>query len=1233
MRIAIILFLLQGFFIFNLQSQSHVLVGKVVDSKTGSPIPFVSIGLKDTFKGTSSNELGEFQFRVDTLPIQLVFNHISYKSQEIILRNESAVEVKLIPSEVVLDEVFVKGKKTDKYLYELIRKAFFRVNRYANRGFYGRAYYRQLSKNGEENTELYEIFYDALYSRRGIVNWAIQEGRYALKQAKESDTYIFNKNFTLLCRVLTMMQPESRDIIHPVNQEAEQNYIFKMKHLMDMEGRRIGVISFHPKKGVTGPAMEGDLYMDVDNYDLLKIKGKIRNDQLKFINLKMKGGSWKNYSLSFDMAYKMSSPDTLMLDYISLDQSFDYYLNDEFKHPVTTHALLSFYDYYVPEKRRRLGGRLGGLWRRDRDVLDKIGYNKIFWEENPIVKRTPVEENVIASFERSRGFGSIYLNNKQQLVLKGNELENDNFIVRLTDSLKQSRYASTGEKIYLHTDKSFYISGETLWFSTYLMNASSHTLSSSSGLVYVELIDSSRSVIIQKRVYIEDGGGYGQIDLPDSLNEGLYQLRAYTNWMRNFDQTWYFSKALTVINIKEHLAKEPSENIEERAVDLQFFAEGGDLIEGIPVQVAFKATQPDGKHMDVTGNIYNSSDKIITGFRSEHLGMGSFIILPQAGESYYAVIKGNEQKYRLAELKSSGFSIMVNVMKPKGIELLIKASVDLDNTDFYLIAQMRNVIFYQYKGRLQNQATRVEIPKSEFPNGILHITLFNAGGIPQCERLVFINNEQTPYVKFYNQDNELEQKEQIEVLLQLKDSEGKPIRNARLSVSVTDAGQAPLPEHEEDIRSWLLLNSDLRGNIESPGYYFEGNDKEHRRDLDLLMLTHGWRRFTWKSILKSATPEYVHAHELGINISGRAYSKGTKKVLDQVYLSFIPTSFGIDGMFDAVTDTEGKFSFQNISVSDTTFYMIQAQNEKGHQLEVKAVIDSIGLPDVIFGKDNSVSLPDQFNIQAVMKGDEYRRFIEELLKDKNTIILDEVTVKPQKKRYDGRLHTTPDVVIKVDEKDKHFFNVLQLLQGRVAGLLITGSGESYKIMMRGYKSINDLNTTPLILIDGVPVNSITPASTSADPDPLEANTSEVDLGISALLSLSMQDVERIEVLKGNAGAIYGSRASKGVIAVYTHRGERPNFYSGKQFELQRVRLPGFSIEREFYMPNYHNNTDDLEKPDYRSTLYWNPDVVISKNGWTNFDFFNNDHAKRLQVVIQGITDDGVPVTAVTWIGE
>ena len=137
--------------------------------------------------------------------------------------------------------------------------------------------------------------------------------------------------------------------------------------------------------------------------------------------------------------------------------------------------------------------------KSDRKMLDQVGYNKRFWEENPIVLRTPVEEEIISSFEATNAFGTIYLNDRQQIQLDKDELRNDPFIQQLNIDLRKSKIASQGEKVYLHFDKPYYASGESIWFNSYTVDLSSLILTNNSGVLYVDLISPSGETVLIKR--------------------------------------------------------------------------------------------------------------------------------------------------------------------------------------------------------------------------------------------------------------------------------------------------------------------------------------------------------------------------------------------------------------------------------------------------------------------------------------------------------------------------------------------------------------------------------------------------------------------------------------------------------------------------------------------------------------------------------------------------------------
>ncbi len=1254
-----LIFLFQLVAAFSSLGQKVVVQGKILDAETNDPVPYVSIVLTDLKKGTASNADGEFQFRIDSLPVRLVFSHISYERQEIIVKTPDTLTIRLQPRKILMHEVLVEEDRMGDYLNDLVRKAYFHTLQKSNKAHYGKAFYRQISKNGDDFSELYEIFYDTRFNTSGIDDWAIQEGRYALKTVNVADEYIYNKNFTLLSRVLSIVQLQTKDIIQPVNRDVALYYDLKMEHLIEMEGRKVAVISFMPKPDLTIPAMEGELYIDIDNYDVLKMKGRIRNDKLKFVTLNTREGSWKNYTLSFDMAYKTGPDSTLVLDYITMDQTFDFYLRGVYVNPVETRAFLFFYEYYQPERKKHLGGRLVRFNRRDRNILDEIGYNSTFWADNPVVKRTPVEEEVIKSFEELHAFGSIYLNNRQQLVLEGNELANDVFVMNLTKALKNNGYAFSGEKVYLHLDKPFYAAGETIWYSAYLVRSSTLLLTPSSGILYIELLDPAGEIVIRQRILLEDGRGHAQMDIPRDLPGGAYQVLAYTNWMRNFDHGMFFSKNINIYNSGHGEEQKTSVSNKHRKVDLQFFPEGGDLIAGIPALVAFKAIGPDGMHIDVKGTIYDSTGKKITEFKSSRLGMGIVILSPVMDMSYYAVIAGDpdKQKYELPEVQPEGFSMMVNNLKPKGVDVLIKTTPENHDAEFYLIARMRGLIYHRFKGRFQNRAAKLEIPKSKLPDGVLQITLFDKAGKPRCERLVFINNFQDPVLSIRTSGSG---GQGSSVWLSLRDQDGKPVRNAALSVSVTSTQWVPYNKYQDNIYTHLLLNADVKGCIEDPGYYFTDDSRERQRALDLVMMTHGWRRFTWNELLESEKPVYKYHHQQFLTVTGKAVMKDNGKPASNMYLNFIPLSSGFtSGVVSTSTNAAGRFSIQLLRLPDGGEFAVKAVSVRKKQIDVKITIDSLKFPDES-GAPSCV--PEDLARRNIMA------YLEQTRTDRKTGEKKEGEIKKPAESSEisrGRNPGIKNAKIAADfsKRSNNFSSVLQMLQSVVPGLQITGSGDNLRMSMRGSGMVGR-NQSPLIVLDGavivnpsiVRVHDTRTTSTESMQNQQDRtatgredrqsgeqgkavtaalNDKEMNGGAqySILSAIPVQNIERVEVLKGTSGVgLFGSEGANGVILLYSKTANGNSLARDVYKNFEHVILPGFQFSRKFYSP-FYLSSESKEPDSFVSAVYWLPGVLTDGRGrirlMLDWQKFRN---RSLRIEVQGLTPYGVPVSGMLLMG-
>jgi hypothetical protein len=214
----------------------------------------------------------------------------------------------------------------------------------------------------------------------------------------------------------------------------------------------------------------------------------------------------------------------------------------------------------------------------------------------------------------------------------------------------------TQEKVYLHFDKPFYVAGDNVWFKAYLVEASLHTLDSSSRVAYVELINDSKAILQRKVLYISNGVTYGDFQLPDSLTQGKYVIRAYTNYMKNVGEDFFFIREFSILKNMQGEEQVASTLIKFNpdSIALQFFPEGGNLVAcGTANRIAFKALSPDGKGIAVEGEIVDESNTVITPFQAQHDGMGMVRLNPVVGKTYSARITKPYQINRLYPLTTT----------------------------------------------------------------------------------------------------------------------------------------------------------------------------------------------------------------------------------------------------------------------------------------------------------------------------------------------------------------------------------------------------------------------------------------------------------------------------------------------------------------------------------------------------------------------------------------------------
>jgi len=733
------------------------------------------------------------------------------------------------------------------------------------------------------------------------------------------------------------------------------------------------------------------------------------------------------------------------------------------------------------------------------------------------------------------------------------------------------------QKVYLQLDRDEYETGSTIWYKAYILNDTEKKPETRSKNLYIELISPTQQVFMQRLLKIENGSAHGDFPVLDTIATGLYSIRAYTRNMKNFGKEYLFKKSIRINHTekvyysKEFYKKAKKVSRQNEDVDLQFFPEGGEFVNSLKTALAFKAIDQNGRGIDVEGQIYAKKGALISDFKTSHLGMGKMDFKPAYGEKYYALVKtekGKKLKFNLPEVLEKGYQLQVDAIG-KQIHVKIASNKEFGNDPVaktvYLFVQNGGKIYSSGKHVFQSNEINLNIGKANFPSGVLHFTLFDGHGKPQCERLAFVNHDDMLQIKTSSEIKAVGKRGKVEFDIEVT-NHNNPVE-AELSVAVKNKSQTAFGNSSFNIRNYFLLQSDLRGFIEKPNYYF-GNSVQHQKDLDLLLLTQGWRKFDWKDVLKDSIQDPEFPVETDLRVTGRI----TKYLFDiSVKDAFIKLTLlnKFNDVYTTVSREKGEFEFLNLDYNDTLDILIEARTK--------------------WDKKNILILPDEER-ELGSDFDAFTGFYLDSLMVKRKI-----ERKPYKEPEsdpnvpeDFKLHDRADNVVDFNDPTlSSYGSVMDALKGKVPGLSVGNNGA----MIRGPSSML-LSNEPLYLVDGVPTD------------------------FQGAQSINVSDVDYVEVLKGPSAAIYGMRGVNGVIAIYTKKG----FYY-KRGEIS-FKMLGYHTPKKFYSPKYQANNIDFEKADLRKTVYWNPKIKTDKNGKANISFYQSDIVDDFEIVIEGMDANG-----------
>ncbi len=809
------------------------------------------------------------------------------------------------------------------------------------------------------------------------------------------------------------------------------------------------------------------------------------------------------------------------------------------------------------------------------------------------------------------------------------------------------------EKVYLHFDNTSYYRDDNIWFKCYVVTSGQHQLSRLSKTLYVELLNPGGEIVDKRILKIENGQCHGNFTLNQlPFYSGFYEVRAYTKYMLDFGNDVIFSRLLPVFNKPKIDGNFEEKNmmrygrygagnypmkrekpLKEKKVNLRFFPEGGNIIQGITSRIAFEATDETGNPIDVAGTVMDETKQELCRFDSQHEGRGVFAYTPGAGkQKVIAEYSGKKYQFDLSPGLPQGFVMETdNLSHPDSIEIWLRKN---SNTP----AGMLGVVILN-GGKLQSYCfvnidedeISFKMDKTQLPSGVSQIVLFNHNGEILCDRLIFTCRNELVDVKVRTGKPAYKPHELVNMELSITDRNANPV-NTTFSLSVKDGMNEV--ECKDNILTDLLLMSEVRGYVRDPSYYFKTEDSARRAALDLLLMVQGWRRYPWKQMAGVEPLLLKYLPEQGIETHGKVVTMVRQTPKPNVNVSCFLLKKGDENEENVsfvdffVTDSLGCFSF--VSDVQGKWNMILAVTEKGKKKDHRVILDRLFSPEpkryryaeiqVNIAKENNEN--DEGLNEEEIPDDHFDEDLEpfriayddSLAKagiSEKVHHLSAVTVSAKKRNKEHDIFNNRstsiayyDVRSEIDDiKDEGKYigdDIHQLLVNMNPQFCIRRCGADECVL---YKQ-----KSPLFVIN-------------------YERTEDSEIGNNAYKIIRLNAIKSIYINE-NLSVIYRyvdtrmtpldviDRYNCAVLIETYPEGQIP--VDGAK-GVRKTWLEGYSPVKEFYSPDYSVLPPES---DYRRTLYWNPSVVSDVNGDAKIKFYNNSRCTKFSISAETVTSQG-----------
>jgi len=851
------------------------------------------------------------------------------------------------------------------------------------------------------------------------------------------------------------------------------------------------------------------------------------------------------------------------------------------------------------------------------------------------------------------------------LMIQVSAQSNDTIVrklARYVSILDQFSQNLPQEKVYLHFDNSTYYQGDDIWFSCYLVASGFHRTSTLSTTLYVELLNPGGEVIDKQTLKVENGRCHGSFKLNKlPFYSGFYEVRAYTKYMLNFGEDVIFSRTFAVYDkptkpgaYEEKSLKKYGQGaypmfrkppVKTKAVTLKFYPEGGNLVAGVPSQVAFEATDAYGNPIDITGEIVTEAKETLVRFKSVHDGKGVFTYTPakalstqknKADKFPQVIVNYKDKKYtfNLPVVQPQGVLLKVdNLSSPDSIGVSVLSNNDTPRGIFGL-ALLSGSYLHKYImiDTSEGKPITFRIDKTDLPAGVSRLILFDAQGAILGDRLLFIHQTEKLNIRAKEDKKMYNPLEAVNLQFAVTEQDTIPVETT-FSVSVRDKQNDVKPD--QDIQSNLLLMSEIKGYVHNPDYYFESDDSIHRRALDQLLMVQGWHRFNWNWVSGKKTFVLKHQPEKGIEINGQVVSFVRSIPKPNVNVSALISqkndSTNLHNSFieSFVTDSLGRFSI-NADVQGR-WDMVFSVRKKRKKTDYRTVLDKLFSPE-----PKQYRYTDLFEHMTVPEEDKPAAIDTLLLasKDSTPIAIPKIKTKSTtRERMEDKMHYLKEVEVKAKKRSKEkdiyenrakslaYYDVYSeqdkvLDEGGVTedflGDFLVKKNRNFQMVYDGIRRrLMYKNRNTLLVVN----YTITNIRESVNIPSYYRAECVKSMYISEDARSIVKYVEPSDWLDpvGGPPDYYGC-----VVFIETFPDEGIPVQPGRG--VRKTWLDGYSQVKEFYSPNYSILPPEA---DYRRTLYWNPSVKTDKDGKASIQFYNNSSCKSFSISAETITPQGV----------